>query len=176
MSKQRISTVSMTQLAEQLRQWGKEKFAQQYPNPFLVLVFEPPEEDDFDEESTVQTKQTDLSQLSGQVAEPTGKRVIFIAQGRRPTDGERLVVGRQAGCEIIIDARKVSREHAAFIFRNGRWYVEDLGSANGTRVNGNKLPPSSPHLLKSGDMLAFWQYLFQFVEPSAFMALLQSSR
>jgi pSer/pThr/pTyr-binding forkhead associated (FHA) protein len=176
MSRQRINTLSMNQLAEQLRQWGQEKFARQYPNPFLVLVFEPPEEDDFDDDSTVQTKQTDLSQLQGQAAEPTGKRVIAIAQGRLPKEGERLVVGRQAGCEIIIDARKVSREHAAFIFRNGRWYVEDLGSANGTRINGSRLPPSSPHALKSGDMLAFWQYLFQFVEPPAFLALLQSSR
>ena len=47
----------------------------------------------------------------------------------------------------------VSRLHAALKFVNQRVVITDLGSANGTRVNGKRLAPFAPHPLKPGDTL-----------------------
>lgn len=47
----------------------------------------------------------------------------------------------------------VSRKHAALMLHEGRYYVEDLGSANGTFVNGRQIAPQTPMSLAHGDEL-----------------------
>lgn len=49
---------------------------------------------------------------------------------------EDLVIGRAAECDVGLVNDSVSRRHARLIFRDGAWIVEDLGSLNGTAVNG----------------------------------------
>lgn len=56
--------------------------------------------------------------------------------GRLTLRGERLTAGRMASCDLTLTDPTVSREHAAFVRRGDRWWVLDLGSTNGTRVNG----------------------------------------
>jgi adenylate cyclase len=53
--------------------------------------------------------------------------------------GETMVAGRDDGCEIALPDASVSRRHCAFHQANGVWTVEDLGSRNGTVVDGVKL-------------------------------------
>lgn len=50
--------------------------------------------------------------------------------------GDRMVVGRVATCDICLADKNTSRQHAAFIREGLGWSVEDLGSTNGTVVNG----------------------------------------
>lgn len=50
--------------------------------------------------------------------------------------GDRMVVGRLASCGICLQDANVSREHAAFERTGAGWAVADLGSTNGTLVNG----------------------------------------
>lgn len=45
---------------------------------------------------------------------------------------ERFVIGRGRHCDLVIDSGKISREHAALTRENGGWFIEDLGSSNGT--------------------------------------------
>jgi len=47
-----------------------------------------------------------------------------------------LVVGRGLGCDIALSNNSVSRKHARLVFRDGAWIIQDLGSTNGTIVNG----------------------------------------
>lgn len=54
-------------------------------------------------------------------------------------DGERVVVGRTEDCDVTIAHDSISRQHCAFVREGGTWYVEDLGSSNGTRVDGEKI-------------------------------------
>jgi hypothetical protein len=49
----------------------------------------------------------------------------------------------------------VSRNHAAFAYDNGMVHIEDLGSTNGTRINGFQLVPNQPYRLRDGDELEF---------------------
>jgi hypothetical protein len=50
------------------------------------------------------------------------------------------IIGRSDECDIVIDSMHVSRHHARiFSSSDGQWYVEDLGSSNGTFVNGERV-------------------------------------
>lgn len=50
------------------------------------------------------------------------------------------VLGRSAGAsDILVDDVGVSRQHAAIVYAQGDFFIEDLGSSNGTRVNGEKV-------------------------------------
>ena len=53
--------------------------------------------------------------------------------------GDRMVVGRIASCDICLQDKNTSRQHAAFIREGLGWSVEDLGSTNGTLVNGKAI-------------------------------------
>jgi len=54
-------------------------------------------------------------------------------------DGERLVIGRSSEADVVVDNTAISRKHTALERRNGVYFLEDLGSLNGTMVNGKKI-------------------------------------
>lgn len=62
-------------------------------------------------------------------------------------------VGRTNGNDLIISGRTVSRRHARLWFDNGQWFLQDLGSANGTMVNNMRI--FQPVALKDGDIINF---------------------
>ena len=69
-----------------------------------------------------------------------------------PLESIEIVIGREAGVEIQIDSPGVSRRHARLLQHEDSYQVEDLGSSNGTFVNGQRLV--SPQLLKAGDQIS----------------------
>ena len=60
-----------------------------------------------------------------------------------------LIIGREETCDIVIPDRQVSRQHARIRLEADRYVLEDLGSKNGTFVNGQELP--GPYPLQDGD-------------------------
>ena len=60
-------------------------------------------------------------------------------------------IGRGPACELRIDDTYASAEHARIFARNGAWYVEDLGSTNGTYVNEQRL--AAPAMLTASDRI-----------------------
>ena len=64
-----------------------------------------------------------------------------------------LVAGRQPGVDILLNDTQVSRRHASFQIINGSLTVTDLGSANGTTLNGQPLAANQPVLFSPGDRL-----------------------
>jgi sigma-B regulation protein RsbU (phosphoserine phosphatase) len=69
--------------------------------------------------------------------------LVFVAgpnAGRRYKlgDGE-YIIGRRSDCQIFVPDMRVSRQHARIIRDSGRWCLEDLGSNNGTFVNGSRV-------------------------------------
>ena len=70
--------------------------------------------------------------------------VLITVDGRRharhvltPSD---YTIGRNAVCPILVDADLVSRQHATLILNYDHAHIEDLGSSNGTTVNGQLIP------------------------------------
>jgi pSer/pThr/pTyr-binding forkhead associated (FHA) protein len=65
---------------------------------------------------------------------------------------DEVTVGRASGCQVALTDPTVSQLHARIFRRDGKLYVEDLGSSNGTFVNRKKV--SSPVAIRRGDRLA----------------------
>jgi len=64
--------------------------------------------------------------------------------------GDRVTVGRLAGCAICLTDSNASREHAEFVRDGERWAIHDLGSTNGTLINGE---PVEQAYLHDGDIV-----------------------
>lgn len=62
-------------------------------------------------------------------------------------------IGRTNGNDLVISERTVSRRHARLWFSDGRWYLEDLQSANGTLLNNTRI--YQPVVLNDGDVIHF---------------------
>jgi pSer/pThr/pTyr-binding forkhead associated (FHA) protein len=88
------------------------------------------------------------------------KLVIEDEAGTRsivPFAGDAIVVGRGAdGVTFRLPERNVSRRHARFVVQSGAVYVEDLGSLNGTRVNGERI--GGRRRLRDGDLVQIGDY------------------
>lgn len=67
--------------------------------------------------------------------------------------GNTLTIGRAPDNDIVLDDPQVSRHHAQVVRRGDEISVEDLGSTNGTLVNGVRLAPHAPQPLRDGDEL-----------------------
>lgn len=77
-----------------------------------------------------------------------------------------LSIGRDAGNDIVRDEATVSRRHAMLVWAEGRWLIEDLGSANGTFVNDQRVPFGSPHPLRHGDRICVGSETLLFSWPA----------
>lgn len=60
------------------------------------------------------------------------------------TEGQRVTIGRGQSADIVIDNVSVSRNHASLQFLDNRYLLTDLGSRNGTLVNGRKIEGTVP--------------------------------
>lgn len=78
--------------------------------------------------------------------------------------GPNLVIGRGEACEICIEAGLLSRQHAQVEVLDGRCLIEDLGSTNGTFVNGTRIVRATA--LNHGDLLILGQERFTVIAPS----------
>jgi len=83
----------------------------------------------------------------------------------RPLDSERIVVGTGESNDVVVDADGVSRVHAVFESFGGTWCVRDLGSRNGTFVNGRRTV--GERSLHSGDEILLGRLRLLFRGPAA---------
>jgi len=66
---------------------------------------------------------------------------------------QSVTIGRDARNDLTFESASVSRNHAAVVSRDGRWYVEDRGSFNGTFLNGTRVQPGTPLPLRHADRI-----------------------
>ena len=72
-----------------------------------------------------------------------------------------LIIGKKQGeVDLLLTDRSVSRIHAKFLEKEGKVYVEDLNSTNGTYKNGLRLQPYEKRPLETGDELCFGKERF----------------
>ena len=79
-----------------------------------------------------------------------------------PVDRDWVVIGRGRGADIVIAEPTMSRAHAAIGFDGERFFVQDLGSTNGTRVNG---AADQKATLKDGDEVQLGKLLVRVTLP-----------
>jgi hypothetical protein len=85
------------------------------------------------------------AQLSIHPAERAARRVLLA-------EGESLVLGRDPSCTLVLDEPRISKRHAEIAWTGRTWALRDLGSKNGTSVNGLS---AAGQELASGDWLSF---------------------
>lgn len=78
--------------------------------------------------------------------------------------GSRLTVGRRDGQDVCIGNPGVSREHAILARHGGAWTVRDLGSSQGTKVNGSLVQPGADIALEDGTTIEFGPCLYKLEE------------
>lgn len=89
------------------------------------------------------------------VVEPAGLR------GRTYPLTEELTLGRAAGCQVPLEDSYASQVHARVFHRDGNWYVEDLGSTNGTYLNRRRV--AGPMVFKRRDRLQIGNTVLEMV-------------
>nr|WP_290665610.1 FHA domain-containing protein [Ardenticatena sp.] len=115
-------------------------------------------------------KQRDASEV---VATPQAKRhsaILEVIEGEEANlvVGQRFAVqtittiGRDLRNDIVVPDTYASAEHARIRFREGRWWLEDVGATNPTRLNGRPLPANTPVPLDSGDIVQVGRAQFKF--------------
>ena len=80
-----------------------------------------------------------------------------------PLDKDRVTIGRKPHNDIQIDNLAVSGEHAVIVTILNDSFLEDLGSTNGTLVNGN---PVKKHILQSNDVIEIGKYKLKYVSEA----------
>jgi pSer/pThr/pTyr-binding forkhead associated (FHA) protein len=110
-----------------------------------------------------------LDGLSTQGDEAAPPRFVLLT-GKRAGDAwvlpmapSRVVIGREAGCEVLLDDRDCSRQHAEVLRDTEGVTVRDLGSKNGFVAGGRVL---SEKRLRHGDELTFGQTVLRYHDPT----------
>jgi hypothetical protein len=102
--------------------------------------------------------QTARSAVDGR-RHPAGPPPLILPTAPR----QRYTIGREWACDMSISHPTVSRWHADLRPGAGGWWLADLGSLNGTRLNGWRI--SAPVLVRPGDLVSFGTASFVIAEP-----------
>lgn len=89
---------------------------------------------------------------------------LQISDGRTVAVRDGLTMGRVAGCDVVIDDTKASRRHARIVMQGGVVEIEDLGSSNGTLLNGK---PVQRRVVRDGDEIRIGATTIVYVERAA---------
>jgi hypothetical protein len=93
-----------------------------------------------------------------------GPALVIRAGGGRVGEsfglgGDRARIGRRPDSDVFLDDVTVSRDHALLIHRGDAWYLDDLGSLNGTYVNRSRIESQR---LEEGDEVQIGKYKLTF--------------
>lgn len=90
------------------------------------------------------------SEADGTVTPGGARTLVLLADGREldRVVKDRFLIGRGKHCDLIINSGKVSREHAAITREGNSWFIEDLGSSNGTWFDKRRI---SRRQIQEGD-------------------------
>jgi hypothetical protein len=133
-----------------------------------IVMPEEPEGEPEPESPPPQAGRTMVYSNAGRLAEPLEER----AQARAPTallliDGQRTIVGpsgamlgRSRQCDVVLNDPNVSRQHAELRPRGGSWVLTDLGSTNGSRINGHQVERSE--VVRPGDEIELGATVLRF--------------
>ena len=96
-------------------------------------------------------------------------KVINPGSDRRVVPGKMLPLkletrlGAEVDNDLVLDDQFVSRYHARLRWDGAVWWIEDLGSSNGTTVDGQICPPRNPQPLRRGASLQLGDMIFELV-------------
>lgn len=75
---------------------------------------------------------------------------------------EDVLIGRSRDADLVLDSSSVSREHASISFEDGTYYIKDLDSSYGTRINEQMLKGMNAYALQNGDAITIGRQVLNF--------------
>jgi pSer/pThr/pTyr-binding forkhead associated (FHA) protein len=91
-------------------------------------------------------------------------------------DEPSITLGRDKSCQVVLAQQAVSRNHARISQEGNLYFLEDLGSAYGTQINGKPLPKGEKHRLRNGDIFAIAQFDVTFTHVADLPADVRSEK
>ena len=170
MADRKPSPSSVGELARELEKLGAEAFRRKYPHPFLVEVYRP--EDDFEDDEDAETGEVPVIDFSQEVSRWMIMKAVAVSGPGGGASGTLVTVGRLKSNDIVLRGSKISKQHAEFSLNGEQWQLMDLGSVNGTAVNGKQLPDNRRTGIKSKDVISFWRYAYEFHLVDSFIEFL----
>jgi pSer/pThr/pTyr-binding forkhead associated (FHA) protein len=160
-------------LTEKLQGYGEDIFRNLHPYPFMVVIHKPPEDHEWIDPRTAESKVSDIVGL-GKLSK--SMEAVAVVKSNRNAFKSVITVGRARNNDIVLRAPKISKLHAQFILDEAGYLLADMDSANGTMVNGAQLEKNQQVRLEGGDQIAFWKYIFEFYDLDSFIDLLRKPR
>lgn len=172
-TEQNPDVVPLAQLFHEFRHLDAEGFAAQHNHPFLVLDNMPLKRGMmFPAESTAgrAPTPTDLMRTQNTRRAKAGleRYAAVLKKTERNNETGVITLGRGRNNDVVIDDVTVSRAHAIFEFRDGAWWLTDLGSANHTRIDDRVVAPKQPSRIDDGCTLHLGEVLALFCLPQRF--------
>jgi pSer/pThr/pTyr-binding forkhead associated (FHA) protein len=90
-----------------------------------------------------------------------------------PAESKVTLLGRSRECDCVLSDQTVSRQHAALRHESGSWFLRDLRSTNGTRVNGARVLDEVE--VRAGDRVTFGALTYRLAEPQVALRRRSSS-
>jgi len=87
-----------------------------------------------------------------------------VVNGMLLLEEDRVVAGRDISADLLLEDTSVSRQHAELIRQGNGYVIRDLGSTNGTAVNGNR---TMEQALRSGDTIKLGSFIFKFLSAGS---------
>jgi pSer/pThr/pTyr-binding forkhead associated (FHA) protein len=78
-----------------------------------------------------------------------------------PKSKKQLLIGRRESCDIVLRFANVSAHHCQLFVDSGYWYVRDMQSSNGVKINEKKMEKGGTHRLDPGDILAVAKHKYR---------------
>jgi hypothetical protein len=127
-----------------------------------------PEEESVPSAEHDESGRTMIYSTAGRVAEPLEDRArdrnesaLLLIDGKRMVVGPAgVTLGRSRQCDVVLEDPNVSRQHAEIRPRGGSWVLTDLGSTNGSSINGRRI--DGPEVVRPGDELEIGTSVIKF--------------
>jgi len=150
--------VGIFELVSDAREMSPADFERKHGSFFLIRTLDDgtlnPASPDFGGRAT--TELLNVRELSKQKARLENPEATYIYPLRPQYAGQAVKVGRMSHCQIQIDDKSVSKDHAKLVVeKDGGLSITDLGSKNGTKLGTLRLAPNAPTLVQFGKTIEF---------------------
>ncbi len=147
---------------------GADEFVRRFPHPFLLLetaLASGVAATAYDTMHDMKLEGTERRPAPGAAPAPKAaappesplpELIFAVRPGEGRPEGSRVTVGRAPENDVVLRVRTVSKVHANLVpLGRGSFAVTDVGSSNGTSVNGRRLPKGDTVPLADGDRISF---------------------
>ncbi len=161
---------SLFELRKIFNKLGPKGFREKFPVPFLIASTLPSAGAECEGPRTAFAERGDGERI---LQDLQCRYMIPVTKNDRNVFTSMVTIGRARNNDIIIRNSKISKLHAAIVVDNGSFTIKDMGSTNGTMVNGDRLMEHQHRQLSNGDVVAFWHFQAEFHLPESIVDMIK---